>query len=86
MTTNIENSDRDVPVTPSKHGELCQANGKHEGIECQCDECDFYIDCFGEDDDYDYYDEAVEADDNSRRTTPQDDYLSELSDDIADLL
>lgn len=26
--------------------EACQGNGKHEGFECCCDECDYYIICF----------------------------------------
>ena len=29
--------------------EKCMGNGKHEGIECCCDECDFYLLCFGSD-------------------------------------
>lgn len=33
-------------VTPSFHGVACLANGKHAGIECQCDECDDFLDCF----------------------------------------
>ena len=30
--------------------ERCQGNGKHPGIECCCDECDYYLECFEEDD------------------------------------
>lgn len=34
------------PLTPSYHGEKCLGNGTHEGIECCCDECDYYLECF----------------------------------------
>ena len=33
-------------LTPSLHGEKCAGNGEHPGIECCCDECDFYLACF----------------------------------------
>lgn len=33
-------------LKPSFHGEDCPGNGEHPGIECQCDECDFYLQCF----------------------------------------
>ena len=33
-------------LTPSYHGELCLGNGDHPGVECCCDECDFYLICF----------------------------------------
>jgi len=36
-----------VELTPSFHGEYCLGNGEHE-IECQCDECDYYLTCFPE--------------------------------------
>ena len=32
--------------TPSYHGENCFGNGEHPGLECCCDECDFYLACF----------------------------------------
>ena len=32
------------PGRPSE----CQGNGKHEGYECCCDECDFFLKCFPE--------------------------------------
>ena len=35
-----------VELTPSWHGQDCQSNGEHPGIECQCDECDHFLDCF----------------------------------------
>lgn len=31
---------------PSRHGEYCPSNGEHPGIECRCDECDWYLKCF----------------------------------------
>lgn len=33
-------------LTPSYHGNDCLGNGEHPGIECCCDECDFYLLCF----------------------------------------
>ena len=36
----------DIKLTPSPNGEDCLGNGDHEGIEIQCDECDFYLTCF----------------------------------------
>jgi len=33
-------------LTPSWHGEKCQGNGEHPGVECCCDECNFYLACF----------------------------------------
>lgn len=35
-------------LTPSFHGEQCQGNGDHPGVECCCDECDYYLICFPE--------------------------------------
>jgi hypothetical protein len=35
-----------MPLTPSFHGKDCLGNGEHPGIECCCDECDFYLACF----------------------------------------
>ena len=35
-----------VKLTPSWHGEDCLGNGEHPGIECCCDECDYYLECF----------------------------------------
>jgi len=35
-----------IELTPGSNGELCPGNGEHEGIECQCDECDYYLLCF----------------------------------------
>ena len=36
----------EVELTPSYHGEHCRANGKHDGVECQCDNCPHYLDCY----------------------------------------
>lgn len=33
-------------LTPSWHGQECQGNGERPGVECCCDECDFYFACF----------------------------------------
>lgn len=33
-------------LNPSWHGEDCLGNGEHPGIECCCDECQFYLSCF----------------------------------------
>ena len=35
-----------IPLTPSFHGVDCLGNGEHPGLECCCDECDFYLECF----------------------------------------
>ena len=40
-----------VELTPGNNGDDCLGNGSHydaEGnlIECCCDECDYYMDCF----------------------------------------
>lgn len=35
-----------TPLTPSFHGEDCLGNGEHPGIECCCDNCDYYLTCF----------------------------------------
>lgn len=31
---------------PSLGGTECKGNGKHEGIEIQCDECDHFLVCY----------------------------------------
>lgn len=36
----------EIELHPSFHGELCPGNGEHPGIECYCDECDHYPECF----------------------------------------
>ena len=35
-----------IPLTPSRNGKRCLGNGEHPGIECCCDECDYYLECF----------------------------------------
>lgn len=35
-------------LTPSLHGKDCLGNGTHQNIECCCDECDYFLDCFPE--------------------------------------
>lgn len=44
---NEENEIIDVTGTPLTPGsfEKCLGNGKHEGIECCCDNCDYFIEC-----------------------------------------
>ena len=45
INANVAEKD-EVELTPSFHGEQCQGNGKHPGIECQCDNCDHYLTCY----------------------------------------
>ena len=33
-----------TPLTPGSF-ENCLGNGKHKGIECCCDNCDYFIEC-----------------------------------------
>jgi hypothetical protein len=40
------NGESDPDLTPSYHGEKCLGNGEHPGIECCCDNCDYYLACF----------------------------------------
>lgn len=35
-----------IKLTPSYHGKECLGNGEHPGVECCCDECDYYLTCF----------------------------------------
>lgn len=35
-----------IPLNPSYHGEECLYNGEHTGVECCCDNCDYYLVCF----------------------------------------
>ena len=35
-----------IPLTPSEHGTMCLGNGEQPGLECCCDECDYYLLCF----------------------------------------
>lgn len=33
-------------LTHSPNGEKCKGNGFNENIECMCDECEHYLECF----------------------------------------
>ena len=40
-----------TPLTPGNNGDDCLGNGEHTDenglpIECCCDECDYYLECF----------------------------------------
>lgn len=35
-----------IKLTPSPYGRDCKANGEWPGVECRCDECDYYLVCF----------------------------------------
>lgn len=35
-------------LTPSYHGERCVGNGKDPEVECCCDECDHFLECFSD--------------------------------------
>lgn len=35
-----------TPLTPSEQGKDCLANGKHEGFECSCYNCEHFLYCF----------------------------------------
>ena len=35
-----------IRLTPSIHGVDCLGNGERPGLECCCDECDWYTTCF----------------------------------------
>lgn len=48
----------DFTPKPSLGGVECKGNGKHEDTEIQCDECDYFLECFPE-----YQTEEVTADD-----------------------
>lgn len=41
-------NNKEIQLNPSENGEACQANGKNEDIECQCDECEHYLKCYPE--------------------------------------
>ena len=34
------------PLTPGYNGEDCLGNGAYPGVECCCDECDFFLTCY----------------------------------------
>lgn len=33
-------------LTPSPNGEKCKGNGLNKNVECMCDECEHYLECF----------------------------------------
>jgi hypothetical protein len=35
-----------IELTPSPNGEDCIGNGLSEEVECQCDECDYFLACY----------------------------------------
>ena len=35
-----------VVLRPGFHGEGCPGNGEHGDLECCCEECDYYMECF----------------------------------------
>lgn len=37
-----------VKLTPGNQGKDCMGNGKHSGIECCCDECDYAQCCLAD--------------------------------------
>lgn len=36
----------EIQLTPSTDGADCIGNGEHEEVECQCDECEHFLECF----------------------------------------
>lgn len=45
----------DPPLTSGNHGKDCLGNGEHPEYECCCDECNYFLFCFPEWLDPDYY-------------------------------
>lgn len=43
---NSKDYDKEFVPNPSLDGKDCLGNGEHEEIEIQCDECDYYLICF----------------------------------------
>ncbi len=35
-----------VELVPGNFGRECPGNGLHPGVECCCDECDYFLCCF----------------------------------------
>lgn len=48
MDTDLDLSDPSTGIAlhPCFHGDKCPGNGEHPGLECNCDECDYYLFCF----------------------------------------
>jgi len=38
----------DIQLTPSPNGENCIGNGQNKDVECMCDECDYFLECYPE--------------------------------------
>lgn len=43
-----ENNMKNIQLTPSPNGEKCIGNGQKKDIECMCDECDHFLECYPE--------------------------------------
>ncbi len=41
-----ETERREEQLFPSFHGENCPGNGRDGRVECLCDACDYFLDCF----------------------------------------
>lgn len=39
---------KDYKLTPSPNGEKCIGNGQNKDVECMCDECDHFLECYPE--------------------------------------
>lgn len=35
-----------IRLISSYNGERCIGNGRHKGVECMCDECDHFLECY----------------------------------------
>ena len=38
-----------IKLTPGNHWKDCLGNGKHAGVKCCCDECDYMMCCVSDD-------------------------------------
>jgi len=43
-----ENNMKNIQLTPSPNGEKCIGNGQKKDIECMCDECEHFLECYPE--------------------------------------
>lgn len=43
----MKNNDS-IEATPSPNGEKCIGNGLNKDVECMCDECDHFLECYPE--------------------------------------
>ena len=39
---------KNIQLTPSPNGEKCIGNGQKKDIECMCDECEHFLECYPE--------------------------------------